>query len=271
MRRSMVLLVLVAAALPGCVYAGGLTRGPYSPPPIEQGAPDSGEVIYSRDCAWCHGDRGQGTARAPDIVTHPNGAAFTDFMLSSGRMPLDFPTQATVRSDPVYTPEEIDNIVEYVETLGTEGPGIPVIDPASADLAEGAALYNEHCAACHSTSGIGGALTTGKRRELSGAVAESSDIVAPSLRDTPPLQVAEAMLVGPGTMPVFAPDVFTDEEVDAIVRYVGYLHAPANPGGVEPIAGGPVMEGAVGWLIGLGALLVLSRWLGTKVGDKKAP
>ena len=36
-----------------------------------------------------------------------------------------------------------------------------------------------------------------------------------------------------------------------------------NNGGVI----GPVVEGAVGWLVGLGLLLLVIRWIGTKAGE----
>jgi ubiquinol-cytochrome c reductase cytochrome c subunit len=31
---------------------------------------------------------------------------------------------------------------------------------------------------------------------------------------------------------------------------------------------GPVTEGAVAWIVGLGILLLFTRWIGTRVGDE---
>jgi ubiquinol-cytochrome c reductase cytochrome c subunit len=82
------------------------------------------------------------------------------------------------------------------------------------------------------------------------------------------VEIAEAMRVGPGTMPVFGETAFTDEEVDAIVRYVVYLQEPEDRGGLAIGRVGPVAEGAVGWIVGLGAMLLLARWIGTKTGER---
>jgi ubiquinol-cytochrome c reductase cytochrome c subunit len=67
---------------------------------------------------------------------------------------------------------------------------------------------------------------------------------------------------------VFGEGVFTDEEVDAIVRYVVYLQNPDDRGGLAIGRIGPVAEGAVGWIVGLGAMVVLVRWIGTKTGER---
>ena len=42
----------------------------------------------------------------------------------------------------------------------------------------------------------------------------------------------------------------------------------ADPGGIAAGHIGPVSEGAVGWLIGLGLLLGVSRWIGTRTGEE---
>jgi ubiquinol-cytochrome c reductase cytochrome c subunit len=92
--------------------------------------------------------------------------------------------------------------------------------------------------------------------------------VAPGLEPSTPIEIAEAMRVGPGTMPVFGEAAFTDDEVDAIVRYVVYLQNPDDRGGLSIGRIGPVAEGAVGWIVGLGAMVVLVRWIGTKTGER---
>lgn len=44
------------------------------------------------------------------------------------------------------------------------------------------------------------------------------------------MQVYEAMLVGPGQMPVFSPTAFTEEELNSIVLYVETLQNLGDPG-----------------------------------------
>jgi ubiquinol-cytochrome c reductase cytochrome c subunit len=267
-RVGVVLIILAAGgAAVACAYVGGRTE-PYLPPAIARTPPpQEGKTLYLRTCAWCHGDRGQGTSRAPDVVSGTNGAAFTHFMLSTGRMPLDFPREAVDREEPVFNSDQIAEITEYIQSLGAAGPPVPQPDPGAGVLGLGAELYQDNCAACHATTGIGAALTTGGSGELQGAVARRSGIVAPSLESSTPTQIAEAMLVGPGTMPVFGAQTFDDREVNSIVRYVTYLQSPDERGGLPMGRVGPWSEGAAGWIIGLGVLLVLVRWIGTRVGE----
>ncbi|MGH2820742.1 MAG: c-type cytochrome, partial [Actinomycetota bacterium] len=246
---AVVLLAGACAVLGGCGYVGRDIAPSHID--VREVAID-GKTLYLRDCAWCHGDDGEGTARGPDLISGTNGEAFTDFMLSTGRMPIESPTERTQREDPAYERDEIDAIVAHVATLGGTGPEVPEPDPEGADLAEGLELYQENCAACHSTTMVGGALTTGPE-------ATSGSLVAPSLRESSDREIAEAMLVGPGAMPVFGRETFTEDQVNSIVAYVAALQDPTDRGGAPIGHVGPVTEGAVGWIVGLGGLLLLIR------------
>ena len=66
-------------------------------------------------------------------------------------------------------------------------------------------------------------------------------------------------------MPVFGKNTFTDQQVDSIIRYLLYIRTGQNRGGADLGRVGPVAEGAVAWIVGLGALLVLARWIGKSV------
>ena len=220
----------------------------------------SGEELYLRDCAWCHGNEGEGTDRGPDLVSGQNGSAFTDFMLSTGRMPIDDPDERVERNEPVYSDEQIGAIVDYVTTLEGPGPAIPDVHPEEGDLGEGLELYQENCAACHAPTLIGAPLTRGR-------TGSGHSVIAPDLRAATPTEVAEAMLVGPGGMPVFSEETFTESQFDSIVAYVESQKNPNDRGGAPIGRIGPVAEGAVAWIIGLGAMVLLIRWIGTKMGE----
>jgi len=281
MRTRPLLLALVAPLILGaCSYFRG-QAAPYrpagglgSPAPAAPAArgPAEGLQLYQRDCAWCHGSRGQGTSYGPNLLQGTAGPALTDFMLSTGRMPIDDPGQKdSLHRDPIYTREEIAAIVDFVESFGAPGPPIPTVDLARANLSAGRDLYQANCAACHSTTGAGGALATGKPGIVNGFVLSSQrGLVAPPLLKSTPTQVAEAMRTGPPGMPVFGPGAFPDEQVDSIARYVVYLQKIKNPGGLELGRIGPVAEGAVGWLVGLASLLLLTRWIGTSLSSHRA-
>src|SRR5207245_10655403 len=90
MRARPLLLALVAPLLLGaCSYFRG-QAAPYrpagglgSPAPAAPAArgPAEGLQLYQRDCAWCHGSRGQGTSYGPNLLQGTAGPAATDLML----------------------------------------------------------------------------------------------------------------------------------------------------------------------------------------------
>ena len=258
-RRAALLLLLIMAA---ACSDGDRRAEPYRPPALYRQAVnepgfDRGRELFLRDCAFCHGNGGQGTDRGPEIVSGTNGPAMVDFMLSSGRMPVPSERADVERGPAVYSTEEITDIVSYVESeLDPAGPNIPEIDLEGGNVALGQQLYQENCAACHSPTGIGGALVT-RHPDL------RTGVVIPGIGAATPTEVAEAIRVGPGTMPVFAEGTLSDTEMDAVVAYVNYLQNPEDRGGTGIGRVGPVAEGAVGWVLGLGLLLVVVAWIGT--------
>lgn len=207
-----------------------------------------GRRLYDRDCAECHGGRGQGTGNGPPIAT--SGAAYVDYVLTTGRMPIDRPDDAVERQPVEYTPGEIAALTDYVAGFAStdeRGPDVPEIDVERADVAEGGELYRSNCAACHQSVGVGGALT---------------DRAAPSVRESTPVQVAEAVRVGPFQMPAFGESSMTDRQVESLAAYVTeVLQHPENRGGQPIWHLGPVPEGAVAIVIGLGTLMLATVWI----------
>lgn len=76
-----------------------------------------------------------------------------------------------------------------------------------------------------------------------------------------PLEVAEAIRAGPVNMPAF---VLSDEEVNSIAAYVEYLKDPEDRGGSDLWHFGPLPEGAIAWVFGLGVVVFCSRRIGTR-------
>lgn len=251
LRRALVALPLLvtAVATPMAARAGQ---------PGEDGGPRDqlvaeGRELYLTGCSSCHGPTGQGvvaddgSVRGPSLESAGEAAAF--YYLSTGRMPLANSEEQPRRKDPAYSDEEIEALVAYVGTLG-DGPPVPEVDPAAGDLAVGGELFRANCQACHSASGSGGALSYGR--------------AAPRLAPATPTEIASAVRVGPGEMPVFGDDVVPEDQLDSLVRYVEYLDDPADPGGLPIGRTGPIAEGFVAWLVGMVALLGLVAWIGTR-------
>jgi len=262
-RRPPVLVALLVILAAGAFAAfGGLhrtraaaevgAREPRRPRAVAEVATPPGfdaRTTYLGDCAICHGVDGQGTSRAKAIAN--KGAADVDYELSSGRMPLPPLAKKGVRirrHAPRYSPPEIAALVTYVSGLGgNTGVPIPTVELSRADLAHGGDLFRGQCAACHAWAGDGGALL---------------DRAAPDLHESTPTQIAEAVRVGPGTMPAFGLAAFTDAEVDSIVAYVRYLDHPRDRGGNPLWHLGPLAEGLIDWVFGMGLLILALLWIG---------
>lgn len=247
--RAVSLMVAGGLASLALTTLAPATAGQAGGPVASDGDVGRGRELFVTGCSSCHGVRGEGTRRGPSLLGL--GAASVDFWLSTGRMPLKTSGERqAVRKPPAYNRAEIDDVIAYVTSLKAGGAGIPELDLSSADLVEGGELFRANCAACHGAAGIGGALASGRQ--------------APPLRPATARQVSEAVRIGPGAMPSFGPDVFSSEQLSSIVRYVESLDHPDDRGGSGLGHAGPIPEGMVGWLAGLGSLLLACYWIGER-------
>ncbi len=219
-----------------------------------------GRDLYVQGCSSCHGVdlagyvTPEGERRGPSL--RQAGAAAAYYALSTGRMPAAQSTGQIPRKEPAYDDEEIAALVAYVASE-SDGPDIPEVDLNGADVSAGGELYRSNCQACHSAFGSGGALSYGYS--------------APALHSATPLEIGSAVRAGPGLMPVFGPDVISDTELSDVVAYVEYLDRPATPGGLQIGRNGPVPEGFVIWLVGVGACILVVTWIGTRDPVRRAP
>ena len=208
-------------------------------------------MLYLEGCASCHGLNAEGTSVAPSLVGA--GAAAVHFQVSTGRMPLAAPAVQIERKAPSYDEAQIAARAAYIPALGP-GPAIPTaedLDTTNADLAVGGELFRTNCAQCHNFAGRGAALTRGK--------------YAPSLMDSTPQQVYEAMLTGPQNMPVFGDGTLSVSEKQDILKYVDHLQNQTQPGGWALGAFGPVTEGAFLFTLALALMAGAAIWIGAKV------
>ena len=243
--------LVVAGVLYG-TFSGGGASAASSTQDSTQVA--QGHSLFLQSCASCHGVDAQGTAEAPSLIGA--GAAAVNFQMSTGRMPAkDLAAENDRKPQTEFTQAQIYDIAAWVASLGG-GPSIPSasqVSTANANTALGSELFSTNCAQCHGFAGAGGALTYGK--------------TAPSLNASTPTQIYEAMLTGPEAMPVFGDGTITPSEKRDIIAYITATRTEANPGGLSLGRTGTVTEGLLGWLGGLGFLVLIAMWLTAKRKD----
>jgi ubiquinol-cytochrome c reductase cytochrome c subunit len=246
-------LVVVALLYGSLTRQGGTAQA--SAPPASQQDVTAGKDLFDANCSSCHGLDAQGTTQAPGLVGA--GAAAVYFQMSTGRMPAKEVGAENGRGPVKFTQQEIYAIADYVASLGG-GPAIPTAEQVStegANTALGSQLFQANCAQCHGFAGDSGALTYGK--------------YAPALTQATPTQIYTAMLTGPEAMPVFSDGVLSPQAKRDIIAYVTQTRVEPNPGGFSLGRIGPVSEGLVIWLGGLGFLVLIALWITARRRDPR--
>ena len=249
------LLGLVVVAL---VYGSLTSRGGATEASAAVGTQQDiefGKDLFQANCSSCHGLEAQGTSQAPSLVG--TGAASVYFQMSTGRMPAKEVGAENERGPVTFTPRQIHDIAGYVASLGG-GPEIPTaeqVDPAKGDPGVGYELFSANCSQCHNAGLSGGALTYGKS--------------APPLNQATPTQIYEAMLTGPEAMPVFGDGDLPSQAKRDIIAYITQTRVEPNAGGFSLGRTGPVTEGLVIFLGGLGFLVLISMWITARRRDPR--
>ncbi|HEU4349353.1 MAG TPA: c-type cytochrome [Actinoplanes sp.] len=232
------------------VAAAAMPRAQAGAPAQESVEVRKGRQLYEQGCMTCHGPNLQGVEdRGPSLLGVGGAAVY--FQVATGRMPAARQEAQVERKDPKYTDAEARQIAAYVQSVGG-GPDIPEGDLRGddANLAEGGELFRLNCASCHNFAGRGGALSAGK--------------YAPPLDKSTDLVIWTAMLSGPQNMPAFSDNQLTEEQKQAITNYVQTLNEERDPGGAGIGRLGPLPEGLVIWVVGIGAIMLMILWIGAK-------
>lgn len=243
-----VALVLLGLILTGAAYAAiapGKADAAASPADVA-----AGHDLFLANCSTCHGVNAQGRSNAPTLVGV--GGAAVDFQVGTGRMPLELSGPQAPKAPVRLSATDIRQLAAYIASLAP-GPAVPdsaTTDGASGDPSKGNLIFRTNCAMCHNAAGKGGALTRGK--------------YAPNLTGVSAKHIYEAMVTGPQSMPVFNDQTITPENKRDVIAYLQTVNEAPNPGGFSLGRIGPVSEGLVGWLVGLGLLIGCAVWLGSK-------
>jgi ubiquinol-cytochrome c reductase cytochrome c subunit len=227
----------------------------YANPPASYAA--AGKLLFDQTCSSCHGTNANGVNASGGASIGPNlqgvGAATVDFWVSTGRMPaVDVQAVEAERKPPRLTDQQALEVAAYVNSLDPAAPAVPTVNVKGANLSVGADLFQLNCAACHTITGAGDALAFGTN--------------APSLQDrqVTAQQVAEAMRIGPANMPRFSGNLSDDQVRDVVAYVTEKIQHPSNPGGAGLGGVGPVAEGFIALLIGVGGLALVCFWIGER-------
>jgi ubiquinol-cytochrome c reductase cytochrome c subunit len=248
--------LLLGLVVVGLLY-GAFTRqggAAQASAPPQQGIA-AGKALFDANCSSCHGLDAQGTDQAPSLIGA--GAAAVYFQMSTGRMPAKEVGAENERKPTLFTAAAIYSIANYVASLGG-GPPIPTAEQVStegADTALGSQLFSANCAQCHGFAGAGGALTYGKD--------------APPLTQATPTQIYTAMLTGPEAMPVFSDGAVSPQAKRDIIAFITQTRTEPNPGGFSLGRTGPISEGLVLFIGGMGFLVIIALWITAKRRDPR--
>ena len=248
-RASGYVVVLVALCALGALYtAVAAPKGRADDPGGAQSiAIREGRALYLTGCSTCHGLNLEGGAGGPSLIGV--GQAAVVFQVESGRMPLSAGVVQAPRKMRRYSLAEIDQLAAYVQANGG-GPTIPSDHLADGDLVQGGQLFRTNCASCHNFAGAGGALTHGK--------------YAPALKSSSARVIQGAMISGPENMPRFSDQQLTAAQKASVTRYVQYITHASDPGGSKLGHFGPIPEGLVIFLVGIGGLVGVTLWIGAR-------
>lgn len=267
MRRTMILFAGIAVLALLLVPAASGAGGPAGIRAQTSGGGDQqaqqqqrGRQLYFQSCASCHGPDPNGPSEYSTVpsLKDVGGAAAVDWAVRTGRMPFQSTKgPAIARGKSRFSEEDIRALAAYVGHA-TGDALIPEVNQDQGNVARGRALYAQACAACHGMNGAGSAL--------------GGENIAPTMLGVTQLDIAEAIKTGPGQMPPggglpqYTPtDSQSIARVNDVAAYVAALNKERFNRGGAPIGGkGPVPEGFVAWVIGLGLLILGIRWLGSR-------
>jgi cbb3-type cytochrome c oxidase subunit III len=164
-----------------------------------------GQVLYTTNCAKCHGADGQGAI--------PGARDFTDLDYVRGESPSYFYDSVTEGRNqmPAFkdtlTSDERWDAVFYVWRFST----------SAESLAQGQSLFEENCAACHGADGTGKVL----------GAADFTDLQL--MDDLAPRDLYLVVTQGKGSMPAWQGRLAQDERWAVIDYLRTFSYAPALP------------------------------------------
>ena len=289
MAACLVSMIVLLGGMParadnaGSGAANKETAGATGTDPTRAGDAQAGKVIFHRECAVCHGDRGLGDGPAASLM-HPRPRNFQQGLFKlrsteSGELPTDNDLIATVTNGihgtgmPSFRDlgrSDLTSVVAFVKTLGgpegekgswfelyevpppAEVPPMPAAGPSR--KAEGKTLYEKMgCAGCHGAGGKGDGKPAEEMKDNWGEPLHARDFTLGVYKGgASPRDIYMRIMTGMDGTPMtgFWKDAMTVPERWAIVRYIlslGKAREARQPSrGVMKVSNMPIPSGASG-------------------------
>lgn len=189
---AIVVLALIGLEVGGAISAPTRPGGEVNPLVL------SGQKLY-RDinCGYCHSINGVGGAIGPDLSNI--ASQLTRDQISAYLKNPDLMVPNTLHPKLQFTPDELNGLVAYLETLGA-----PVAYSQQAPQ-----LFAQNCAVCHTINGVGGSVGPDLSREGS---LRTLDFLQSFITDP-------ASVVPGATMPSFK-NVLSSDQIKDIAAYL---------------------------------------------------
>ncbi len=227
MRRFFVLAVLLACAcgpVPAASYGEQLFNDPQF----------AGSQFNVWSCATCHATRAGDTRilSGVSLVNSVNRASYFGGKQSRLIDAASFCYVYFMRGPGALLPDEPRSkaLYEYLASLGTEpAPALPmtlVLNPVDVPRKEGArgeAVYRAACHSCHGEKSTGQGQNSVLASKLPNVAQEYPELfpgVAPGLVFIEKIRHGQFFKVG-GNMPFFSQEALSDEDVGALLSYLG--------------------------------------------------
>ena len=198
----------------------GLGGSPAFAAPAETVSVPNGAQLYARNCASCHGQKGDGGIGVPLALPSFQAGISDDYLRQSihyGRPGRVMPAFSSLG------PDEVEAIVRHVRSWN-KGPSATYSSkPIAGDPARGKALFQQYCTACHGVNGEGAkgtGVTFSRPRDL--------PIMAPALHNpgflaaAPDAMIKATLMNGREGTPMqsYLKLGLKEKDIDDLVSYV---------------------------------------------------
>jgi ubiquinol-cytochrome c reductase cytochrome b subunit len=195
---------LVVIALTVLELGGALTAPSRPEGEVNQLVLNGQKVYRDVNCSYCHSINGIGGAIGPDLSNI--ASQLTKAQLTTYLQNPDLMVPNTLHPKLQFTPDELNALVAYLETLG----------PPVSYSPQAPQLFADNCSGCHMVNGKGG--TEGPDLSREGTL-RTLDFLEPFISNP-------RSVVAGANMPAFQ-NILTEQQIDDIAAYLLSLKGPS--------------------------------------------